>query len=583
MPAGRRRGDGRQGRVASAALVVTVAWCLGPARAWAQEPYTDVPPGHWADDALAALASAGVLQGDPDGRFDGARPATRYEVAAAVARLLECIDRMWEEPGRVGPEGPRGAEGPQGQQGPAGPPGPRGPAGSSGLAGGPGPAGLPGPPGLPGQPGMVSDAVLARMLDALGAPDAEQLAKVIRDLRREYAAEIADLSDRADDLSLAAADLDRRIRYLEEQSRRVQGSIGHTMAATGSRLGPASTSSYGETALRFRVPFLGFAQASIVLRDVPHRIISTRLATMPPGGIGLDRAALRTPTTFANPDEATIRVRTEGTLDTTLEFVLGRQYAVHGHGLAFDNDAAAVLGVRVYNVRGWWRFDVAAGLLPGRDFVASASLARQYSAGQRLGAVWAVAGLGAERRLSVFGDARIGGGRWLRAEVGHRYRDQAGRPSSGWAGYLSVDLAQRRSRWLTVTAGLATAGYAAQEGADALDYSLTSLTPQSRLYGPGAFDWYRWVDRPVLLGPDQRAIGLVGGFRTGGRDVTLTALWRVRDSTSERLPWMIAAATRLKVARSIWADLMCGVTGSGAAGYAGGREAVVRGTVSWTF
>ena len=53
--------------------------------------YDDVPTGHWAYDAVQQLAQEGYIKGYPDGKFKGARPMTRYEVAALVARADTAI------------------------------------------------------------------------------------------------------------------------------------------------------------------------------------------------------------------------------------------------------------------------------------------------------------------------------------------------------------------------------------------------------------------------------------------------------------------------------------------------------------
>ena len=73
--------------LASIAVVAMAA----PAMA-ATNPFMDVPQGHWAYDAVALLASRGVVSGYPDGAFKGAQPATRYEMASVVARALTTID-----------------------------------------------------------------------------------------------------------------------------------------------------------------------------------------------------------------------------------------------------------------------------------------------------------------------------------------------------------------------------------------------------------------------------------------------------------------------------------------------------------
>ncbi len=52
-------------------------------------PFYDLPQTHWAYDSVRELTDLGVLTGYPDGRFDGTRAATRYEVSVIAARLLE--------------------------------------------------------------------------------------------------------------------------------------------------------------------------------------------------------------------------------------------------------------------------------------------------------------------------------------------------------------------------------------------------------------------------------------------------------------------------------------------------------------
>lgn len=49
--------------------------------------YRDVPPGHWAAEAVEVLSKIGVITGFPDGTFRGNDPATRYQVALALHRL----------------------------------------------------------------------------------------------------------------------------------------------------------------------------------------------------------------------------------------------------------------------------------------------------------------------------------------------------------------------------------------------------------------------------------------------------------------------------------------------------------------
>jgi hypothetical protein len=52
----------------------------------------DVPLNHWAYDAIGQLAAEGILSGYPDGTYKGKQPATRYEMASALARALAVVD-----------------------------------------------------------------------------------------------------------------------------------------------------------------------------------------------------------------------------------------------------------------------------------------------------------------------------------------------------------------------------------------------------------------------------------------------------------------------------------------------------------
>jgi hypothetical protein len=70
-------------------LVFAMAMALGvSATAFAANPFSDVPAGHWAYASVAKLAAAGVVDGYPDGTFKGDRTMTRYEMAQIVAKAL---------------------------------------------------------------------------------------------------------------------------------------------------------------------------------------------------------------------------------------------------------------------------------------------------------------------------------------------------------------------------------------------------------------------------------------------------------------------------------------------------------------
>ena len=66
-----------------------MAMALGvTASAYAANPFSDVPGGHWAYDSVAKLAAAGVVDGYADGAFDGDKLMTRYEMAQIVAKAM---------------------------------------------------------------------------------------------------------------------------------------------------------------------------------------------------------------------------------------------------------------------------------------------------------------------------------------------------------------------------------------------------------------------------------------------------------------------------------------------------------------
>ena len=73
------------------ALILTIC-AFFPAGAAAGSGFDDMPPGHWAHDAVEQLYSRGVVAGYPEGAYDGWRFATRYEAASVVACLLARAD-----------------------------------------------------------------------------------------------------------------------------------------------------------------------------------------------------------------------------------------------------------------------------------------------------------------------------------------------------------------------------------------------------------------------------------------------------------------------------------------------------------
>ena len=71
--------------VLSAALATTAAFAV----AQTQTKFSDIPAGHWATQAVEAIAADGLITGYQDGTFQGARTLTRYEAATIFYRLLQ--------------------------------------------------------------------------------------------------------------------------------------------------------------------------------------------------------------------------------------------------------------------------------------------------------------------------------------------------------------------------------------------------------------------------------------------------------------------------------------------------------------
>jgi len=67
-----------------AGLLAVLALSVAPAA-----KFSDVPPGHWAEEAVYKLADEGIILGFPDGTYRGNEFLTRYQAALLIYRLLE--------------------------------------------------------------------------------------------------------------------------------------------------------------------------------------------------------------------------------------------------------------------------------------------------------------------------------------------------------------------------------------------------------------------------------------------------------------------------------------------------------------
>ncbi len=59
--------------------------------------FDDVPRTHWAYDAVEYLASKGLVEGYPDGTYQGNKEMNRYELAILVARAYAKLEEMTDE------------------------------------------------------------------------------------------------------------------------------------------------------------------------------------------------------------------------------------------------------------------------------------------------------------------------------------------------------------------------------------------------------------------------------------------------------------------------------------------------------
>ena len=66
---------------------------LGTTTVFAANPFSDVTPDSWAYQSVSQLASAGIINGYPDGTFKGQKDITRFEMAQMIAKAMANQDR----------------------------------------------------------------------------------------------------------------------------------------------------------------------------------------------------------------------------------------------------------------------------------------------------------------------------------------------------------------------------------------------------------------------------------------------------------------------------------------------------------
>ena len=73
----------------SAAVTLALAAGISGTALAAEGSLADVPKDHWSYAAIDMLVQDGIIEGNPDGTFEGGRAISRYEMAAIVARAVE--------------------------------------------------------------------------------------------------------------------------------------------------------------------------------------------------------------------------------------------------------------------------------------------------------------------------------------------------------------------------------------------------------------------------------------------------------------------------------------------------------------
>lgn len=83
-------------RYTGAIALMAIALTVRPAPAQTTG-FKDVPPDHWAADALKEVVAKGIMNGFPDGTFRGDQPVTRYELAVTLARFMRQVEESLKD------------------------------------------------------------------------------------------------------------------------------------------------------------------------------------------------------------------------------------------------------------------------------------------------------------------------------------------------------------------------------------------------------------------------------------------------------------------------------------------------------
>ena len=469
----------------------------------AADPSRDVPLKHWAYDAVQKLVDAGVIIGYPDDTFKGDRAMTRYEFAAAVARLVDTI---------------QAAKGPQGDTGDTGPPGPTGAAGPAGAAGATGPAG---PAGAQGKPGKDMDP---KEVEALCAK-----------LLEEFRDEVAQIRNDLDDLRDQVQDHEDRIGFLEDlvAGPSITGWLDYRIGMVGDDWIRSSEFD----ALTAKIGIEGditedlYGRISVKYVDEPAAVAIKRTgisywpSTHTFGAIGYLHDSTCDSIWL---DEAWVAFDWK-----SVHWTVGRQFQVYGPGLLVNNSRLAQQGVRFQSedLGGYLDVDGFVGMasydgvfLTEGEHDAYASIRVEYDNNRHfaIAANYLPTGLGSEDGWSVDLWAGLPGNRDLVFEYmqmrddifGEQYAHPAFIRENPDAFYASLDLYDG-PRW-----GV-TGIYIALDPGAAPFYS--TQHPYSHIYDPRnpALPWEHWLRGPPAFEGVEVA-GAVFGFDAWGDPVKLT-------------------------------------------------------------
>ena len=87
----------------AAALAAAVVVGASSTSFAAMNPFSDVPAGHWAYQAVSSLAQEGVIEGYGDATYRGERTITRYEMAQMIAKALAKTDSSFAAESGINP------------------------------------------------------------------------------------------------------------------------------------------------------------------------------------------------------------------------------------------------------------------------------------------------------------------------------------------------------------------------------------------------------------------------------------------------------------------------------------------------